>query len=186
MEFFATTLDGPTLIKSSVNRDERGYFLRARCETVFTEHGLPARFVQTSVSYNQEAGTFRGLHYQVPPSREGKLVRCIAGAMDDVLVDLRPDSKTYLEHEWIRLDAKEPAALFVPSGFAHGFITAEEHTYILYEMTDFYAPNLGRGIRWNDPKLRLKLPRSIRIVSPRDVQYADLDTKSLDIFLDDH
>lgn len=182
MRFVETSLAGACLVSSEVHEDERGFFARARCSREFAEHGLPGEFVQTNLSHNTAAGTFRGLHYQVPPSREGKLVRCIAGAIDDVIVDLRPDSPSFLAHEWFRLTADEITALFVPTGFAHGFLTATDNAAVLYEMTDYYAPELSRGLRYDDPRLELELPGPIRMINPRDTRHADLDTAELACF----
>ena len=109
-------------------------------------------------------------------------MRCLAGAIEDVIVDLRPDSETFLRHEWFRLTDRELKALFVPAGFAHGFLTAAHKTVVMYEMTDYYAPDLGRGIRWSDPALSIRLPRDVSVIDPRDSTYADLDPQSLECF----
>jgi len=182
MEFVPTSLADAYIVTSAVNEDERGYFVRARCAREFGANGLPAEFVQTNLSYNAAAGTFRGLHFQVPPSNEGKLVRCVAGAIDDVIVDLRPDSRTFLKHEWFRLSDNEPSALFVPFGFAHGFLTAADSTLVLYEMSDYYVPELGSGIRWSDPSLDLQLPSEIHVINQRDMECADLQAEDLECF----
>ena len=155
MEFSSTTLMDACVVRSIAHKDERGYFTRVRCATEFATHDLPVEFVQVNFSYNISAGTFRGLHYQIPPSEEGKLVRCVAGTINDVIVDLRPDSPTFLKHEWFRLSADELTALYVPTGFAHGFLTLDDNTTVMYEMSDYYAPDLGRGVRWSDPLLEI-------------------------------
>ncbi|MDH3692581.1 MAG: dTDP-4-dehydrorhamnose 3,5-epimerase family protein, partial [Gammaproteobacteria bacterium] len=116
MDFLRTSLIDAYVVKSVIKNDERGFFARVRCSEEFAAHGLPSTFVQASFSHNVAAATFRGLHYQIPPSQEGKLVRCIIGAIDDVIVDLRPDSPTFLKHEWFQLTADEISALYVPPG----------------------------------------------------------------------
>ena len=182
MRFTETPLPGAYLVASEPHRDERGYFARLRCAREFAECGLPNEFVQTNLSFNRQAGTFRGLHFQRPPSREGKLVRCLAGAVHDVIVDLRPDSPGFLKHFWAALTADEPVALFVPPGFAHGFLTSTDGALILYEMTDYYQPELGDGIRWDDPALGIRLPGDIAAIHPRDRDYPDLDVGGLECF----
>jgi dTDP-4-dehydrorhamnose 3,5-epimerase len=182
MRFVATSLADAYLVHATSHEDERGFFARIRCSQEFAEHELPAEFVQTNLSHNAVAGTFRGLHYQVPPSREGKLVRCVAGSIDDVIVDLRPGSPSFLGHEWFRLGDRGLSGLYVPPGFAHGFLTRSDETTVMYEMTDYYAPELARGVRWSDAQLRLRLPGAIRVIHPRDASYSDLDVESLAFF----
>lgn len=182
MRFEPTRLEGVYRIAPEIHEDSRGFFTRLRCSREFLDAGLPAEFVQTNVSFNTHKGTFRGLHYQVPPSREGKLVRCIRGSLRDVVVDLRPDSDSFLEHVWVTLSAAELNAVFVPSGCAHGFLTESDDTLILYEMTDYYAPELGRGIRWSDPLIGLDVIEGIAQIHPRDASYADLHRRDLEVF----
>ena len=182
MRFVETELAGAWLLESEKNVDGRGYFTRLRCAREFAERDLPTAFVQTNLSYNRTSGTFRGLHYQAPPSQEGKLVRCIRGAIADVIVDLQPGSGSYLRHQWFRLDASEMAALFVPAGFAHGFLTLTDESEVLYEMTDYYEPDLARGIRWDDPMLGIEMPGEVACVNPRDLTYPDLDIDTLSVF----
>ena len=184
MRFVETELEDAWLLKPDKNADERGYFTRLRCAREFAERGLPTEFVQTNVSFNIVSGTFRGLHYQVPPSQEGKLVRCICGEIADVIVDLRPGSKSFLRHQWFSLDAAELTALFVPTGFAHGFLTLTDETEVLYEMSDYYEPDLGRGIRWDDPRLGIEMPGAVACINPRDAAYPDLDIDALAVFGD--
>ena len=182
MEFLPTSFDGPVLVRSEAFTDERGYFVRARCADEFSKNGLPSNFVQSSISFNQSAGTFRGLHFQVPPSNESKLVRCVAGEIEDIIVDLRPGSATFLQHEWFNLGADKHIALYIPAGFAHGFITKADASMIYYEMTDFYAPELGRGMRWNDPALDIEIPGRIHVMSERDMAHSDVDISDLECF----
>jgi dTDP-4-dehydrorhamnose 3,5-epimerase len=179
MQIENTSLADARLISTERHVDERGYFARAMCAKEFAAHGVIAEFVQSNLSFNLAAGTFRGVHYQTSPSREAKLVRCVAGAIDDVIVDLRPDSPTFMQHEWFSLTADNLLALFVPSGFAHGFLTSTDKVTVHYEMADYYAPELARGVRWDDPMLKLRLPGKIRMISSRDEDYPDLNVDDL-------
>lgn len=182
MEFVPTSLPDAYLVRSEALGDQRGFFTRVRCSREFADSGLPAEFVQTNLSFNASTGTFRGLHFQVPPSREGKLVRCVAGEIDDLIVDLRPDSKSFLKHEWFRLTAQELTALFVPSGFAHGFLTRADSSMVLYEMSDYYDPELARGLRWNDPSLNIRISAKIHVINQRDMAHFDLQVDDLECF----
>lgn len=182
MKFTESELAGAWIIEPQKHEDERGYFARLRCSREFGERGLPAGFVQTNLSYNSHRGTFRGLHYQLPPSQEAKLVRCVAGSVADLIVDLRRGSPTFLQHQWIELDERSLRALYVPTGLAHGFITLDNNAVVLYEMTDYYAPELGHGIRWSDPSLGIQMPVEIGNIHPRDAAYPDIDPAELDYF----
>lgn len=182
MRFLETNLPGAWLVVSEKLDDERGYFARMRCSREFAGQGIPAEFVQTNISFNRAAGTFRGLHFQIPPSREGKLVRCVAGAISDIVVDLRPHSPAFLRHQWFELSADNLDAVFVPTGCAHGFLTRTDDAKVIYEMSDYYAPELGRGLRWDDPALGIEMPAPIRQIHPRDADYPDLTPESLDVF----
>jgi len=182
MRFVETELADAWLLEPDKKTDERGYFTRLRCSRELAERGLPTTFVQTNLSHNRVSGIFRGLHYQAPPSQEWKLVRCIRGAIADVIVDLRPGSSSYLRHQWFQLDATSLKALFVPAGFAHGFLTLTDETEVLYEMSDYYEPDLGCGVRWNDPKLGIEMPGEVSCINSRDAGYPDLDTDSLAVF----
>ncbi len=182
MRFTPLRFAGAWLIGSEKHADQRGFFARLRCSREFQQRGLPQDYVQVSVSHNAMAGTFRGLHFQVPPSREGKLVCCLSGSISDIIVDLRPDSGTFLEHLWVKLDSAALAAVFIPTGLAHGFLTHADNTLVLYEMTDFHAPELGHGCRWDDPALGIELPFAPKCMHPRDGSYPDLDPDSLSCF----
>lgn len=182
MDLRPTTLDGVCLVKTGRMADERGYFARLHCASEFGEAGIEASFVQSNLSFNRAAGTFRGLHFQVPPSCEGKLVRCFAGSIYDVVLDIRPDSSTFLKHEWFELTADNMDAVFIPSGFAHGFITGAEDTLVHYEMTDYYSPDHACGVRWCDPRFGISLPREIDVINERDALYPDVDLASFDCF----
>ena len=175
MIFKETNLNGAYLIELEKFKDERGFFARSYCFREFEDLGLNPRIVQCNVSYNLKKGTMRGMHYQMPPHAEAKLVRCIRGAIYDVIIDLRPDSKTYRKHYGVQLDSENRRMLFVPEGFAHGFLTLEENTEIFYQMSEFFAPNSARGFRWNDPAFGIKWPIEIKVVSDRDRTYPDFE-----------
>src|SRR5580704_17384519 len=168
MRFTATKLEGAWIVEPQLHEDTRGLFARTFCAREFGEQGLVDTFVQCNTSWNARKGTVRGLHYQLPPSSEVKLVRCTAGALVDVIVDLRPDSPTYLQHVAVELTARNRLALYIPAMFAHGFQALEDGTEVFYQMSEFYAPKLSRGIRYNDPKLGIKWPHSVTSISDRD------------------
>ena len=173
MIFTPTELPGAVLVDLERHEDERGYFARTWCAREFHAAGLSDRLVQASVSYSRRRGTLRGMHYQVAPHEEDKLVRCTAGAIWDVAVDLRPDSPTFLRHVAVELSAAEGRAFYIPRGFAHGFQTLEDDTEVFYQMSAFYAPEAGRGLRWNDPALGITWPLADPILHPRDAAYPD-------------
>jgi dTDP-4-dehydrorhamnose 3,5-epimerase len=177
MIFTPTTLPQVFLVDLEKHPDERGFFGRVFCEREFARAGLPSRMVQASFSWNRKRGTLRGLHFQWPPSREAKLVRCIRGSLIDVLLDLRPRSATRLQHLAVRLDAEERRAVCIPPGVAHGFQTLEDDTEILYQMSDYYAPELSDGVRWNDPAFAIEWPVSPVIINDRDAGYLDYDAE---------
>lgn len=175
MRFQPLTIDGAALVSIEPHHDERGFFARTFCVEEFGAAGLPTGVVQASVSRNARAGTVRGLHFQWPPSREAKLVRCTRGAVHDVLLDLRPQSRSYLSHAVVRLDEQNHAAVFIPEGVAHGFQTLTDDTEVLYQMTDRYAPELAAGLRWNDPAFAIRWPLPASVISQRDAGYPDFD-----------
>ncbi len=155
--------------------DERGFFARTFCERAFAAAGVSVRMVQANVSVTARRGTVRGLHFQWPPSREAKLVRCSRGALFDVLVDLRPDSHMFGRHVAVELRAATYRALFAPPGVAHGFQTLEDDTEVVYQMGDFHAPELAAGVRWNDPAFGIRWPLPAMQLSERDRGYPDFD-----------
>lgn len=156
--------------------DSRGSFARTFCVEEFGRAGLPTVFVQCNTSYSARRATLRGMHFQWPPSEEGKLVRCVRGRIHDVLLDLRPHSPTYLRHVAVVLDEGNRKSVFVPPGVAHGFQTLVDATEVVYQMTDFYSPELATGYRWNDPSFRINWPIPVDIViSERDSKYPDFD-----------
>jgi dTDP-4-dehydrorhamnose 3,5-epimerase len=172
--FEPTGLAGACVISLERHEDERGFFARSFCSKEFAEHGLNPNIAQCNVSFNPHLGTLRGMHYQAAPYEEAKVVRCIAGAIYDVIVDLREDSLTFLRHFGIRLAARERLMLYVPEGFAHGFITLEEGSEVLYQMSQFYHPEASRGVRWDDPAFNIAWPIQPRLMSDRDRSYADI------------
>jgi dTDP-4-dehydrorhamnose 3,5-epimerase len=174
------SIDGAALVRIEPNQDSRGFFARTFCVDEFGAAGLPTAAVQASVSYNERIGTVRGMHFQWPPSQEGKLVRCIRGRLYDVLLDLRPRSPTYLRHVGVTLDEDNRAAVFIPPGIAHGFQTQMPRTEVLYQMTDKYAPALAAGVRWNDPAFSIRWPMSEIVISERDAGYADFDARQFE------
>jgi dTDP-4-dehydrorhamnose 3,5-epimerase len=175
MQFTPTKLEGAWIIEPQPHKDSRGLFARTYCAREFREQGLVDSFVQCNTSWNASKGALRGLHYQLSPSSEVKLVRCTAGALWDVIVDLRPDSPTYLQHFEVELSARNRFALYVPEMFAHGFQTLEESTEVFYQMSEFYAPKLSRGIRYNDPRLGVKWPLPVASISDQDLSWPLLD-----------
>jgi dTDP-4-dehydrorhamnose 3,5-epimerase len=174
MVFTETPLTGAFVIEPSPIVDERGYFARVWCSREFGAHGLEPRLAQSSISFNARAGTLRGMHYQAPPFEETKLVRCVAGAILDVIIDLRADSPTRTRHFSVLLTAKNRKMLYVPRGFAHGYQTLEDRTEVEYQISEFYDPASARGVRWDDPAFRIAWPATEnRIISARDAAYPD-------------
>jgi dTDP-4-dehydrorhamnose 3,5-epimerase len=173
MQFIPTALHDAYIIAPAKLTDDRGFFARTWCRQEFAERGLEPNLVQCSVSFNHQRGTLRGMHLQMPPSAETKLVRCTQGAIYDVIVDLRPDSATYLQWTAVQLTAANHQALYIPTGFAHGFQTLADNTEIYYQMSEFYAPESACGFRWNDPSFAIDWPGKISLISDRDRSYPD-------------
>src|SRR5687767_13041955 len=159
MVFTETPLRGAFVIDLEKREDERGFFARAFCENEFSSHGLASRFVQVNNSLSRQAGTLRGMHYQLAPKAETKLVRCIRGALFDVLLDLRQGSATFGKSWGAELSADNRRLMYVPKGFAHGFLTLTEDAEALYFVDEFYAPTHERCVRWNDPRFKIEWPR---------------------------
>jgi dTDP-4-dehydrorhamnose 3,5-epimerase len=180
MLFQPTILEGAFVIDVDPRPDERGYFARTFCEREFAEHGLPTHFPQCNLSRNTRAATLRGMHYQAAPLWEAKLVRCITGAIWDVIIDLRPDSPTRFLSLGVELSAQNARALFVPEGFAHGFVTLQDDCDVFYHMSQFFRPNGARGLRWNDPRFDIDWPLEPRVISERDATYPDFDPAKFD------
>jgi dTDP-4-dehydrorhamnose 3,5-epimerase len=173
MKFLPCRLAGAFVVEIEPHQDARGLFARTFCQDEFVRHGLPGQFVQCNISRNRLRGTLRGMHYQIEPAPEGKLVRCTRGSIYDVLVDLRTDSPTYTQWEAFDLSAQTARAVFIPPGIAHGFQTLEDDTEVFYQMTEFYQPDLQRGVRWDDPAFRIRWPLETVAVSERDNSYPD-------------
>lgn len=173
MKFQKTNLPGPVEIHLQPHVDERGLFARVWCQKEFESQGLNPRMVQCNISYNEQKGTLRGMHYQVEPFGEAKVVRCTAGAIYDVVIDLRAQSPSYRRWLGVVLSAKDRNMLYIPEGFAHGFLTLEDHTEIFYQMSEFYHPEAARGVRWDDPAFQIRWPGEIEVISERDRTYPD-------------
>ena len=174
MIFCETKLRGAFIIDLQKLTDERGFFARSWCRREFVEQGLNPRLVQCNLSYNKSKGTLRGMHLQLPPHAEAKLVRCIRGSVYDVIVDLRRESDTFLQ--WIASELTDDnyRMHYVPEGCAHGFLTLQDNTEVFYQMSEYYAPEAGRGVRWDDPALAITWPEPVRVISARDRNYPDL------------
>ena len=179
MIFVETPLQGAYVIEIEKHEDERGFFARSWCAREFDAHGLDHHLVQCNVSFNRLKGTLRGLHYQIPPHAEVKLVRCTKGSLFDVVVDLRKDSPTFLNWFGVELSGTNHRMLYIPKLFAHGFQTVEDDTEIFYQMSEFYEPAAAKGIWWNDPRLAISWPPANRIISTKDQEYPNLDINSV-------
>jgi dTDP-4-dehydrorhamnose 3,5-epimerase len=168
MKFIETKLKGAFLIDPEFLADERGFFARTCCRKELEQHGLNSDWVQCNISYNKRKGTLRGMHFQVDPYAETKLVRCTMGAIYDVIVDLRSDSKTY--RQWIaaELSAENRKMIYIPQGFAHGFQTLVDNSEVFYQMSAFYDPECARAVRWNDPQFEIRWPEAERTMSEKD------------------
>ncbi len=173
MRFTETGLKGAFVVDIEAAPDERGFFARSWCCREFDAHGLNPRLVQCNISRNHRKGTIRGIHYQVAPHQEAKLVRCTRGEIFDVMVDLRNDSHSYLHHFGCVLSEDNHRSLYIPEGFGHGFLTLTDDTEVFYQMSEFYMPTAARGIRWNDPALSIQWPDGVSVISDRDRNYPD-------------
>jgi dTDP-4-dehydrorhamnose 3,5-epimerase len=180
MIFQKTKLEAAWIVDLNRLEDERGFFARSFCQREFTEHGMNPNIAQCNVSYNRKKGTLRGMHLQIGPSPEAKLVQCTQGAIYDVMIDLRPDSPTFCEHLGVLLSAENYRMLYIPEGFAHGFLTLADHSNVFYLMSEFYAPDCARGFRWNDPAFNISWPDTPRILSERDAGYPDFSMEFLE------
>ena len=171
MKFTPTTLKDAWLVDLNRLGDERGFFARSFCADEFAAHGLPTEFVQQNTSYSATKGTLRGMHYQTAPHDEDKLVRCLRGAIVDVIIDLRKDSPTYKKWEAFELNDENKTQLLVPRGFAHGFQTITEHVEVTYLVSNRYAPDAERGIAWNDPAFGIDWPLEPTELSKKDTEW---------------
>lgn len=173
MIFRETSIAGVWIVEPERYDDARGFFARTWDIQEFTERGLDPRVVQCSISFNHRRGTLRGLHYQAPPHKEAKLVRCTAGSIFDVAVDLRPDSPTFRSWAGRELSANNRVALYVPEGCAHGFLTLADDTEVAYQISEFHVPDAARGVRWDDPAFGIAWPSDAVVVNERDSSYPD-------------
>jgi len=173
MIFAQTTLEGAYLVDIEKREDERGFFARSWCQKEFEAQGLNPRLVQCDISFSAKKGTLRGMHYQTKPYEEAKLVRCTRGSIYDVIVDIRPQSRTFARHLGIVLTPESYRMLYVPEGFAHGFLTLSDDTEVFYQMSEFYAPECARGFRWNDPAFGIAWPSEVLVISDNDRGHAD-------------
>ncbi|MDO6439802.1 dTDP-4-dehydrorhamnose 3,5-epimerase [Cyclobacterium sp. 1_MG-2023] len=179
MIFTETKLKGAYIIDVKKIEDERGYFGRVFCKNEFDEVGIESNIAQTNMSFNPKKGTLRGMHYQVTPYEETKLVKCTSGAIFDCIVDLRKDSPTYLEWIGVELTEENNRMLFVPRDFAHGFITLKDNTAIQYFVSQFYAPGAEKGIKWDDPKINIQWPIDVAVISEKDNNHPYLNDQFL-------
>jgi len=173
VRFLPGQLRGVFRVEMERLQDERGYFARSWCVREAEAHGLNPRLVQCNVSFNRRRGTLSGMHFQVAPCREAKLVRCTRGWIADVVVDLRPESPTYKRWEAFQLSDQNGTALYIPEGFAHGFQTLADDTEVYYQMSEFHSEEHARGLRWNDPAFGINWPLPDPILSPKDAAYPD-------------
>jgi dTDP-4-dehydrorhamnose 3,5-epimerase len=173
MIFTRTAIAGVCIIDPERLEDDRGFFARVWCRREFEAQGLNPGLVQCSISFNRKQGTLRGMHYQAPPHAEARLVRCTSGAIFDVIVDLRPDSKTFRQWISVELSADNHRMLYIPEGLAHGFMTLRDNTEVFYQMSEYYAAESARGVRWNDPAFGIRWPANIVVMSERDRNYPD-------------
>jgi dTDP-4-dehydrorhamnose 3,5-epimerase len=173
MIFRETAIEGVRVVEPERLEDERGFFARTWDTREFADHGLSARLVQCSISYNGRRGTLRGLHYQAAPHEEAKLVRCTAGAVYDVAVDLRAGSETLCGWVGVELSARNRLALYVPEGCAHGFLTLADDAEVTYQMSAFHSPDAARGVRYDDPAFAIDWPEAVLVVNERDRSYPD-------------
>jgi len=172
MIFTETELRGAYQIDFELRTDERGYFARSFCQQEFSVHGLKTAIAQSNVSFNKKKGTLRGMHFQISPKAEAKLVRCTRGAIYDVIIDLRPESATYCSWVSVELTANNHRMIYIPEGFAHGFQTLEDSSEVFYEMFEFYSPEHSRGVRWDDPAFGIAWPLPSPVMSDKDRTYS--------------
>jgi dTDP-4-dehydrorhamnose 3,5-epimerase len=175
MTFHETELQGVFELHLEPKGDERGFFARSWCRDEFEQHALNPLTVQCNIAFNEKKGTLRGLHYQAEPHPEAKLVRCTQGAIYDVVVDLRPDSPTFKGWIGVFLTPANRHMIYVPGGCGHGLLTLEDRTEVFYQMSEFYHPELSRGVRWNDPAFQIDWPAEPVVMSDRDRTYPDFE-----------
>jgi len=175
MKFVETPVAGVWVVEPERFSDERGFFARTWDAEVFAARGLNAGLAQCSVSYNARRGTLRGMHYQAAPHEEAKLVRCTRGSVFDVALDLRPGSETFRRWFGVELSAESRLALYVPEGCAHGFLTLSDDSEVAYQISAFWAPDAGRGVRFDDPAFAIEWPAQVVVANERDRTYPDFE-----------
>jgi dTDP-4-dehydrorhamnose 3,5-epimerase len=173
MKFTETKLKGAYIIDIEKHEDERGFFSRSWCVNEMKDHGINVSILQANISYNKSKGTLRGMHYQVEPYQEAKLVRCSRGSIFDVIIDLRKNSSTFKQWIGVELSHENYKMLYVPEDFAHGFMTLEGDTEVSYLMSEIFVPGAGATIRWNDPVFNIKWPLNLKVMSEKDKLQAD-------------
>ena len=173
MKFQPTPLADAFVVEMQLFEDNRGFFSYSFDKSKLAEHGITGELVQSNLSFNHKGGTLRGMHFQVEPKAQPKLVRCTAGAVYDCIIDLRPDSSTYCKWFGVELTAANHRSLYIPKGFAHGFQTLSDNAELLYDMFEWYAPETARGVRYNDPAFCINWPMEVSVISDRDATYQD-------------
>ena len=181
MIFTETKLKGAFIIDLNKIEDDRGFFARAWCQKEFETHGLNPKIAQANIGFSNKKGTLRGMHYQKAPWEEAKLVRCTKGAIYDVIIDLRPDSSTHMHWVGFELTDENRKMIYVPEGFAHGYLTLTINTEIYYQTTQFFAPEFATGVRFDDPAFDIKWPIPIEVISEKDKRWPDYMMKSVSI-----
>jgi dTDP-4-dehydrorhamnose 3,5-epimerase len=175
MKFEPTRIPGAVIIDIEPIEDDRGFFARTFCRQEFEQHGLSPHIAQCSISFNRKRGTLRGMHYQAAPHEEAKLVRCTRGSLYDVIVDLRPTSPAFRKWISVELSGASFRMLYVPEGVAHGYLTLEDDTEVFYQVSENYAPQYTRGVRWDDPAFGIEWPLPVAVIAQRDRSYPDFD-----------
>ncbi len=173
MIFTETKLNGAFIVEPERLEDGRGFFARIWCHREFKTYGLNSILAQCSISFNKKKGTLRGMHYQAAPNEEVKLVRCTSGAIYDVIIDLRYDSETFKQWISIELTSENRKILYIPEGFAHGFLTLEDNSEVFYQMAEYYALGSARGVRWNDSAFSIRWPIDVKVISDKDNKYSN-------------
>ncbi len=174
MQFYETKLKGAFIIEPEIIQDDRGFFARSWCRKEFDNYGINSDLVQCNISFNNKKGTLRGMHYQTFPHGEAKLIRCTAGSIYDVIIDLRPDSETYKKWFGTELSKENHKMIYVPEECAHGFLTLEDNTEVFYQMSEYFHSDYAVGVRWNDPVFSIDWPDEVQVISDRDRDYPDV------------
>jgi dTDP-4-dehydrorhamnose 3,5-epimerase len=177
VEFTETALAGAWIVELDRKEDDRGFFARAFCQREFDEHGIASDVKQANISYSATAGTVRGMHFQYPPADENKFIRVLSGAILDVIVDLRPESPTFMQHVGVELSGANRRAFVVPPRFAHGFITLTDDVDVMYLVSAFYTPAEEGGLRHDDPALGIEWPRATTVISDKDASWAPVGSQ---------